>query len=513
VGIPGLDLSEWKPLGAGGQPIDPSKLPKQEAFLYDMAHRFQAYGGGLGNGKTTAACLKAFYLSYLFPGNAGFIGRLDGKELRQTTMAEFIRLVPDKFFDKKNDQLGYRRFKPQYGGSEIFYGDLKEDRFNNINLGWFFIDQAEEIDVIRFELLVSRLRRQTPLIGDDGQPIKVNGVPLTAPTYGFVTFNPEGTNSYIWRYFHPDSPERVCTCETSSACKVHQFQLYQASTYDGLAAGFIPRDYVDGMLSVFPPDARKRYLDGSWDVFSGRIFPQFSMEDHVIDYIKAEPHWKIYESIDHGIKNPTAVGWWGVDEFGNRFLLDEHYEGDGKPVKYHAEVIKAKRAQFKQPIALTYLDSACWATNQTRGDNVYSTVDEYNSYDIFPIKGQKDWDSGYSRICDGLRIDPSHVNPFTGEQGSPHIFVASHCTNFIKEAIGYRWKKNRITTQMRNEPDEPMDRDDHHMDEWFYFEASRPTAPIIARQKKIDPLATIRERHRLFNPLADTAVSGTWMSR
>lgn len=492
---------EWEPLSATGDPIDYTKLPIQSEFIFDMEHRFQSYGGGLGNGKSTGGCLKAWYLSHLFPGNMGFMGRLDGKEFRQTTMAEFKRLIPESFIAKRNDQLGYLKFKPQYGGSEIIYGDLKEDRFNNINLGWFFIDQAEEIDEARWNLLVSRLRRQTPLIGDDDKPMCIDGVPLYAPTYGFATFNPEGTDSYLWRFFHPDSPE-----------KKPGYQLYQASTYDGLRAGFIPQDYVDGMLAVFPPDARKRYLDGSWDIFSGRIFPQFSKEVHVLDYIKVLPHWKVYESIDHGIVNPTAVAWWAIDEFGNRYLVDEHYEGDGKPVKHHAEVIKGKRAQFKQPVALTYLDSACWAHNQTRGDSVFSTVDEYNAHGIFPVQGQKDWDTGYSRICQGLNVDPQHRHPVTDELGSPHIFVASHCGSFIKEAVGYRWKKNRITSQLRNRPDEPMDYNDHHMDEWFYFEASRPSAAIVEAKTKRDVLKELAARRNRYNPLADTTTTGGWMA-
>lgn len=496
-----LQTKEWEPLGANGDPIDPSRLPIQEAFLYDMEHRFQGYGGGLGNGKSTAGCLKAWYLSYMFPNNMGFMGRLDGKELRQTTMAEFKRLIPDHFIAKKNDQLGYLKFKPQYGGSEIIYGDLKEDRFNNINLGWFYIDQAEEIDVSRYDLLVSRLRRQTPLIGEDDKPMTANGHVLYAPTYGLVTFNPEGTNSYIWRYFHPDSPE-----------KKEGYKLYQASTYDGLKAGFIPQDYVDGMLAVFPPDARRRYLEGAWDVFSGRIFPQFELTTHVLDYIHVEPHWKIYESIDHGIKNPTAVQWWALDEYGNRFLVDEHYEGDGKPVKYHAAAIKNKRAQFKQPITLTYLDSACWATNQSRGDNVYATVDEYNDNGIFPVQGQKNWDSGYARICQGLAIDPNHIHPITGLAGAPRIYAAAHCQAFIKEATGYRWKKNRITTQLRNAPEEPMDYNDHHMDAWFYFEASRPISPIITSTVQIDYLKLLQEKRLQWNPLQEETNVGTWMT-
>lgn len=492
---------EWIPTGSGGEPLDFSKLPRQAEFLFDMANRFQAYGGGLGNGKTTAGCLKAWFLSYLFPGNCGYMGRLDGKEFRTTTWAEFRRLIPESFIAKKNDQLGYLRFKPQYGGSEIIYGDLKEDRFNNINLGWFYVDQAEEIDETRWSLLTSRLRRQTPLIGDDDKPILFNGEPLVAPTYGFATFNPEGTSSYLWRFFHPDSPE-----------KKDGYQLYQASTYDGLAAGFIPQDYVDDMLRLFPPDARKRYLDGSWDVFSGRVFPQFSVDTHVLDYIKPQPHWKVYCSIDHGIKNPTAVGWWGLDEAGNRYLLDEHYEGDGASVKHHCEVIKAKSANFKQGIALTYLDSACWAANQSRGDNVYSIVDEYNSYGVFPVKGQKDWDTGYTRIVHGLTVDPQHAHPETGDLGSPRIFVASHCQAFIKEALGYRWKKNRITAQLKNTPDEPMDYNDHHMDEWFYFEASHPQGPSVVIKKTRDLLAEVRAQRLKYNPLADAPEGGGWMA-
>lgn len=493
--------TEWEPLGSTGEPIQFDKLPIQSDFLFDMTNRFQAYGGGLGNGKTTAGCLKAFFLSFLFPGGCGYMGRLDGKEFRQTTLAEFKRLVPESFIAKKNDQLGYLRFKPQYGGSEIIYGDMKAERFNNINLSWFYIDQAEEIDDERFQLLVSRLRRKVPMYGSDDKPILVNGEPLLAPTFGFCTFNPEGTSSFLWRHFHPDSPE-----------KKDGYKLYQASTYDGLKAGFIPQDYVDDMVRLFPPDARKRYLDGSWDVFSGRIFPQFHQGTHCLDYIRPQPHWKIYESIDHGLINPTAVQWWGVDEFGIRYLLDEHYEGDGKPVKHHCEVILAKRAQFKQGIAYTYLDSACWATNQSKGGNVYAIVDEYNENGVFPIKGEKDWDTGYTRITQGLAADPALVHPETGELGAPRIFVSSHCTHFIKEALGYRWKKNRITSQLRNTPDEPMDYNDHHMDAWFYLEASRPNQPVLVVERKRNILEEIRQTRLRYNPFTEESHSKSWMS-
>lgn len=488
-------------------PIKFGVLPVQSEFIFDFEHRFTAYGGGLGNGKTTAGCVRAFLLSTLFPGNAGFIGRFDGKELRQTTLAEFKRLVPEEFIAKQNDQLGYMRFKPQYGGSEIIYGDLKEERFNNLNLGWFFVDQAEEIDESRWNLLVSRLRKQTPVLGDDAKPLLTSsGDPVIAQTYGWATFNPEGTSSYLWRFFHPDSPDRK-----------PGYKLYQASTYDGLRAGFISQDYVDGMLAVFPENARRRYLEGAWDVYEGRVYPQFDPDVHIVDHIVLRKYIQqntvlIYESIDHGLTNPTAVGWWAVDQYGNRFLVDEHYEGGGKPVQYHASVIKNKRSQLGLPIALTYLDSAAFAKNQSSGDRVYATADEYAENGVFCVPGQKDWPTAYSRITQGLNPDRDHINPITGQRGAPRIYVSNQCPSFIKEVVGYRWKKNRLTAAAKNHPDKPVDLNDHHMDAWSYFEASRPNSPVVPNLIKVNPLELVTQTRAKWNPLADEVEVGSWMS-
>jgi hypothetical protein len=484
-------------------PLNLDLMPTQSAFMFDFKNRFTAYGGGLANGKSTALIVRAWLLSTMFPGNTGYLARYDGKELRQTTLAEFKRIIPDSFIEKKNDQLGYMKFKAKYGGSEIIYGDLKEERFNNLNLGWFCIDQAEEIDEGRWNLLVSRLRKRTVLYGPSKTPLTdANGHQLEAQTYGFLAFNPEGTSSYIWRFFHPDSPE-----------KKEGYQLYEASTYDGLAANIISQDYVDSMLAVFPEQARKRYLDGAWDVFEGRIYPLFAADTHVLrEPIRVQPHWKLYESIDHGLQNPTAVGWWAVDEHDNRFLLDEHYEGGGKAVSYHAAAIKGKRSQFPHAPALTYLDSHCWARDQSRGEHVFSIADEYTANGIYCVPGQKDWGSAYMRITQSLLIDPAHRHPVTGLLGAPHLYVAAHCTNYIREMLGYRWKKNRIISQ-KNTPDKPMDYMDHHMDAHAYFEASRPSMPVIDTEVKRDVLALIQERARRYDPFNEPANhSGSWMS-
>lgn len=493
----------WKLQSGRGGDFDYDKLPTQKEFVFDFEHPCQMYGGGVGNGKTAGALAKCFLLSYLAPGNTGLIARWDGKELRQTTMAEWGRMVPSWMFQTHNTQMGYMKFKPQYGGSEIFYGDLKETRaINNYNLGWVYVDQCEEIDDERWNLLLTRTRKKVPLLWQ-GEPIKhpQTGEELYAPNYNFGTFNPEGTSSYIWRYFHPDSPERK-----------PGYQLYQATSYDGMAAGFVTKEYIDRLLAVFPEQARKRYLEGAWDVFQGRVYPTFSVETHVIPSCPVKPHWKLYESIDHGLQNPTAVGWWAIDEHGNCFLVDEHYEGGGKPVSYHAQIIKAKRAALNHPIAVTYLDAHCWARDQSKGEHVYSIADEYRDHGIYAIPGQKDWNTAYNRINEHLTSDPTHRHPITGELGAPRLYVFEHCTCFIHEKLGYRWKKQRGTVN-RNAPDEPIDYMDHHMDEEAYFFASRPQHPIIKIEVTKSPLEIWQAQRKSYNPLELEEVgAGSWMS-
>lgn len=486
-------------------PQQPKYLPTQANFIQDWDVRFRGFGGGLGNGKTTAGCTLAYQLSTCFPGNCGYIGRWDGKELVQTTMAEFFRLVPPDMFEVQNKQLGYLRFKREYGGSEIYYGDVKKEEWaSSLNLGWFWFDQAEEIDEARWNHGVSRLRRMVTLLDEKGRPLTgPDGKDLIAPTYGFATFNPEGTQSFLWKFFHPDSPDRQ-----------PDYKLYQATTYDGLAAGFVRQDYVDAMLSVYPEAARKRYLEGSWDVFEGKVFSTFDPHVHVIDPIPLSPTWKYYVSIDHGLKNPTSAGIWAVTPEGIKIRIREHYEGNGKPVSYHAACIQNLVSDLPVKPALMIMDPACWAGTQSRENRVLSVVDEYHEYGIYPVPGHNEWERTYNLMNEALAVDPTIPHPITGELGCPKLLCVSSCTNWVREMSNYKWKKARGTV-LRNAPDEPIDYNDHAIDETRYFLSLAPAAvkpehrPVV-----LTPLEQVRKMRDQWNPLGSSTWNsgGSWMS-
>ncbi len=426
-----------------------------------------------------------------------------GNKLRLSTMQEFFKICPPQLIDSKgtNAQLGTVKFKRAYGGSSILYQGL-QDKLVGTNLGWFWIDQAEEVPEDRFADLIGRLRKETALYDEEQRLLGY------APQYGFVTFNPEGSNHWLYRFFHDASPK-----------KLENSQLYMASTYQGRDAGFVSQAYITGILKTFPEAAQKRYLEGSWDSFEGRVYPGFEPTIHRIQRLPLDPCWRLFESIDHGFTNPTAVGWWcltppcAVCKQPTRILVDEHYEGDGRGVAHHAAIIKARRSQLDLPVTVTYLDSACWAANQSKGTMVYAIKDEYIENGVVPIAAAKDWDVAYSRITQSLQPCPGAIHPVTGETNVPHFFYMHHCSHFEQEALGYVWKKIRGGAT-RNAPDEPMDNNDHHMDEWSYFEASHPSPPpLSAVARALTGLERIEQLRKTYHPLmVKTTPSGSWMS-
>src|SRR6476660_7589176 len=147
-------------------PFDWNVQEAQRDFLLSTA-TYSVLSGGFGTGKTTVLCEKAALLSLGIPNNLGYLGRLDGKSLKQTTMVVLADMLPRGSFTK-NDQAGLLTFKPEYGGSRIVYGDFKDlGDLKNHPLGWFGIDQMEEVPEEVWNYLCGRLRRRTPILSAD----------------------------------------------------------------------------------------------------------------------------------------------------------------------------------------------------------------------------------------------------------------------------------------------------------------------------------------------------------
>lgn len=514
-------------------PFDWNVQPAQRDFLLSTA-TYSCLSGGFGTGKTTVLCEKAALLSLAIPGNLGYLGRLDGKSLKQTTMVVLADMLPKGSF-QKNDQAGLLSFKPEYGGSKIVYGDFKDlGDLKNHPLGWFGIDQMEEVPEEVWNFLTGRLRRRTPILEggkkqfyvkgscpkanggrhfayygdytcrvckadlprfDDKPPSADEAAPwdlLIYRRYGFGVANPEDPQHWIFKDF-PNLPG-----QHGVSVGKEDYAGFHATTYDGLRAGFTDPKYVKDLETRYKANQMMfdRYLLGKWVAAEGMVYPGWSRDRNIIDM--SGGRWdgqpvipegaSAYEYIDHGLTSPTAVGWvvpvdceCGCNQT-DYFIVGEHYVG-GRGVHYHATCIKSIRQQLGLPILGTFLDSQAFSNVQTRSsaelaanpklDELFSYADQYLDEEIFVLPNQKDWDAGYDRITELLAIDPDHVHPITGERGASHLFAGLTVPNWHREVEGYRWKKVKASDNFK---EEPVDKDDHHMDGFNGFLTTRPSS-------------------------------------
>lgn len=221
--------------------------PCQEGFLVSRA-RFPAFVAGWGVGKTMIAIGKGMASSIKYAGNLGLIVRKSFTDLKDSTMSDFTKYTGIKVGTNKDVVLS--------NGSKIMFRHLDElaGITQNVNLGWFFIEQAEEFDSdTEFELLGGRLRR--------------NG----CFRQGFVVANTNGHN-WIWRKWkNKGGAEYMCDKPFNPPTGLDGVEysgfaeLFEARTADN--AKNLPVDFLASLeiKKDTAPGSYNRFVMNSWD--------------------------------------------------------------------------------------------------------------------------------------------------------------------------------------------------------------------------------------------------------
>lgn len=201
---------------------------------------------GWGTGKTMCGILKAMNLSITYPGNLGLVVRQNFTDLKDSTMKDFHKYTGIKVPSSKDVKLP--------NNSEIMFRHMDElsGVVQNVNLGWFFIEQMEEFDTaFEFDLLDGRLRRENCF------------------RQGFGIANTNGHN-WVWRRWkNKGGPEYMCDLELPSEFDGMGYDgfasLVEAQTFDNLA--HLPSDFI-GSLKIkkeVNPSQYRRYVLNSWE--------------------------------------------------------------------------------------------------------------------------------------------------------------------------------------------------------------------------------------------------------
>ena len=419
---------------------------KQSSFI-THTQRYGCMSGGYGSGKTWAGCMRSLILSQ-YPKNVGLIGRLTYRELADTTRKTFFEICPPEYYDDKRGG----RWSPTennlrlVNGSEILFRHLdtvSEAELKSLNIGWFFIDQAEEVSLPVVRVLMSRLR--------------LNTVPNR---YGFFSCNPE-PGSWIDDMFKiPYDKEEL---------DKKDFFYLDSTTYDN---PYNPPEYVEDLKRRYPPEMVKRYVEGSWEVLENIIYSEFDSKVHIVNPFQIPKEWEHIVSLDHGMVNPTGAVFAAIDYDYNVYIYDEYYSPG--IVSAHSKAIKEKVGD--QEVSLWLIDPSTNAKTREKEGKPFSIIEEYEDNGLYFIPANNQKLAGINRVKEFLKVNPDRRNPITREKGSPRLFIFKNCVNTIWEMKQYKWRKLRSLTT-RNAPEEPIDYADHLMDALYYLILSRFPPP------------------------------------
>jgi hypothetical protein len=217
--------------------------PYQDRYVFNPT-RHPAMIAGWGTGKTMCAILRAMIYSETIPDNLGIIFRREYVDLRDSTLRDFEKYTGIKVNSQRNAQVG---------SSMIMFRHVEElNNLQNLNLGWFFIEQAEELaSDEEFFMLWGRLRRD---LKPSDEFLKL-GLSIHS---GWITGSVKGDNwiRSLWKL----SPEP-------------EFSLIEATTIDN--AENLPADYLKSLceLKRLKLDVYRQYVENDWEVsIEGRVF-------------------------------------------------------------------------------------------------------------------------------------------------------------------------------------------------------------------------------------------------
>ncbi len=209
----------------------------KQAEAHACRAKYLLFGGAMGGGKSWFLCAEAIKNAMMFPGNRLVIVRKELSVLRKTILVTFQSICPSAIIANFNQSSLKVTF---INGSVLYFLDAnksKDPLFNKLKgleIGWFGIDEANEVAIEAYQILKTRLRWVLP-----------NG---DTPRYeGRLTSNPE--NCWLLPTFITSNSESEAYIQSLTSDNFDQESEYYQS---------LEETFKDN------PTLKQKYLLGDW---------------------------------------------------------------------------------------------------------------------------------------------------------------------------------------------------------------------------------------------------------
>lgn len=425
---------------------------RQQLFLSDT-HRYVAFGGARGGGKSWAVRVKAVLLAYRYHGIKIMIVRRTYPELRANHINPLRTLLGDAAVYKEST----KEFTFPTGSVIMFRhcGNTSDiDKYQGTEVDVLFLDEATQLTEEEYERFKACVRG-------------VNGFPKRI----YLTCNPGGVGHGFVKRLFVDRAFR----ENENP---DDYVFYKSLVTDNKALMESDPEYIKQLESL-PPKLKKAWLFGDWNIFDGQFFEEFKdipehyadrKFTHVIEPFEVPREWKIVRSFDFGFRKPFSCDWWAIDYEGRAYLILQLYGCTDTPndgLKWHPDRIFSEIARIEREHRWLkgrsidgVADPSIW--DASRGEAIIEAADRHF---VYFSKGDNKRIPGWMQCHYRMAFD---------DEGKPMVYFFNTC----KAAI-------RTLPLLQFSPTNPEDlnteQEDHFADSFRYFCMSRP---IVPQQKK-----------------------------
>lgn len=351
--------------------------------------------------------------------------RLTQSELKRTTWTTLLTLLPPEVIQDHVRGDFYLKLR---NGSEIQGMHLQDEvKLRSENLDWVYIDEASEVKEVIWKEMMGRLRGNTQL-GRLAGPLKM-----------WVTSNPEGRNWIYKSFVEVKRPDHA---------------YFHAPTSEN---PHLPEGYVQSLLQNYDEDWVRKFLEGSWDVFEGQVFPMFDRDIHVLEWESHQipKEWPRYRGIDHGWADPFCCTWMAIDFEGNCYFYNMIYRKQ--------QTIENNCKMIHEVSGNESYEWTVWDPSINRADPVTGRrlSDIYREHGIHGLDANNSIDMGIARMREMFQVRYERIHPATKELGAPKIYILHHLKEAIWEMQQYRYPNS---DDSRNAPTKPIDVHNHWID-------------------------------------------------
>lgn len=419
---------------------------KQQKFHNSKADEC-FYGGAKGGGKSHALVMEALVYGLTYPGATMYIFRETYDDLEASIVRKFRANVDKRLYTYNGSQ----HMAKLINGTEIYFrycsSDADADGYQGHEMDWLGIDEMTLHSEYEFSVLKSCLR------SPKGYPTQIRG-----------TGNPGGKG-------HKWVKERYITATNYGNRKATDKDT-------GTSIEFIPAFVDDNevlmtmdpsykkRLEHLPPDRRKAYLEGDWDIFEGQYFEEFDRKIHVCQPFPIPAGWNKYRALDYGL-DMFAGYWIAVNRWGKSYVYREVYESR----MLAREAARLMRELTNEEIYESFAPPDLWNTNSQTG---------LSFAEVFAEEGIDIRRTDNNRIM-GWSVMKEAMKVYEGPDGEKmaNFCVFSNCPNLIRclQEIQYDVKN---VGDVAKEPHELT----HAPDAIRYYFAGRPESPVRKEEKK-----------------------------